>query len=241
MPIFAPGLFSPGPKMMVGHLWSLAVEEQFYLIWPFVVWHVRDRKKLLQVSLGIMVAALILRIGLVYHGVSFGYIYPILPTRIDTLVCGGIAALLVRGPSPERLPVKRVLVASGLLVLALVLSMRFTSYGNQVLATFGYTAVAVCFACLIFCAQQGRGWIVPIGELRFLQFFGRYSYGLYMYHGLLFIFLVQLAHPIQRFVHSELLGGAILVIASLGITLGAAVLSYHYFEAPILKLKNRFS
>ncbi|MBB5062417.1 acyltransferase [Granulicella mallensis] len=241
MPLFTPGLASPGPKMMVGHFWTLAVEEQFYLVWPFIVWHVRDRRRLLQVSVAIMLAALILRIILVYRGVTFFHIFPLLPTRIDTLVCGGIAALLVRGPLPERIPVKRVFVVSSLTTLIVLISMRFTTHGNQVLATFGYTVVAVCFACLVFFAQQGRGWIARIGRLRFLRFFGRYSYGLYIYHGLLFVFLVQAVHPIQRLVHSDLLGGAIVVISSLAITLGAAILSYHYFEAPILNLKKRFS
>jgi len=71
MPLFTPGLASPGPKMMVGHFWSLAVEEQFYLVWPFIVWYVRDRRKLLQVSIAIMVAALIFRMILVCRGVAF--------------------------------------------------------------------------------------------------------------------------------------------------------------------------
>jgi peptidoglycan/LPS O-acetylase OafA/YrhL len=240
MPIFTPGLASPGHWMMVGHLWSLAVEEQFYLVWPFIVWHVRDRRTLLRVSLSIMAAALILRLILVSRGVSYGYIFPLLPTRIDTLVCGGIAALLVRGPSPRRLPLRGVLLASGIASLALLFGMRFTTHGNQLLDTFGYTIIAICFACLVFSAQQGRGLIARIGRFHFLQFFGRYSYGLYLYHGLLFVFLVQLVRPCQRLLHSDLMGGVFVVVASLAITLGAAMLSYHYFEAPLLKLKKRF-
>jgi peptidoglycan/LPS O-acetylase OafA/YrhL len=240
MPILTPNLGSPGHWMMVGHLWSLAVEEQFYLIWPFIVWHVPDRRKLLRVSLSIIAAALILRLVLVSRSVSFGLIFTILPTRIDTLVCGGIAALLVRGPSPQRLPVRSVLLVSGIASLALLACMRFTANGNQLLGTFGYTIVAICFACLVFFAQQGRGAIARIGRSHFLQFFGRYSYGLYLYHGLLFVFFVQLVRPLQRLLHSDLMGGAIVVVASLAISLGAAMLSYHYFEAPLLRLKKWF-
>lgn len=240
MPILTPSLDSPGHWMMVGHLWSLAVEEQFYLVWPFIVWHVRDRRTLLMVSLAIVAATLMLRLVLVARGVSFNLIFPILPTRIDTLVCGGVAALLVRGPAPERLPIQSVLLVSGPAVLALLLCMHFTTRGDEILGSFGYTIVAICFACLVFCAQQNRGLLAHLGRAKFLQFFGRYSYGLYMYHGLLFIFFVELVRPVQRVVHSDLLGGAIVVVASLGITLGTAVLSYHYFEAPLLKLKKRF-
>jgi peptidoglycan/LPS O-acetylase OafA/YrhL len=187
-----------------------------------------------------MVAAFVLRVILIWQGVSFYLIYPLLPTRIDTLICGGAAALLVRGPLKDVLPVKTVLVTSGICVLALVFAMKILPYGNQILATIGYTAVAVFFACLVFCAQQGRGWIARIGSVSILRFFGRYSYGLYMYHGLLFEFLVQAVHPAQRLFHSELLGGIILIIFSLGASLGIAMLSYRYFEAPILRLKRKY-
>ena len=241
MPVFAPGLASPGHAMMVGHLWSLAIEEQFYLVWPFIVWWVKDRKKLLLVCLAIMLGAFLLRAILVYRGVGFAYIFPMLPTRIDTLVCGGAAALLVRGPSPESLPVRIVLLLSGSGVLAVLAIMRFSTFGNQVLATVGYTIFAIFFAGLVVCAHQDRGWIAPIGRWPVLRFFGRYSYGLYMYHGLLFVALVSFAHPIQRYVHSEILGGAILVASALGVTIAIAMLSYHFFEAPILKLKRRFA
>jgi peptidoglycan/LPS O-acetylase OafA/YrhL len=241
MPILTPGLQSPGPGMMAGHLWSLAVEEQFYLIWPFIVWHIGKRKKLLQVCLLIMLGTLILRVILVCCGVGFGYIFPLLPTRIDSLVCGGAAALLARGPAPSRLPVRPVLVVSGVLTLGVFLGMSFTSFATQILATVGYTVIAIFFAGLVFCAQQGRGLIARIGSLRSLRFFGRYSYGLYMYHGFLFPYLISFVHPIQRFLGSEILGGMIVVIVSLGMTLGIAMLSYNFFEAPILKLKKRFA
>lgn len=241
MPILTPGLQSPGPAMMAGHLWSLAVEEQFYLMWPSIVWLVGGRRRLLTVCVAIMAGTLILRTILVFRGVGFGYIYPILPTRIDSLVCGGAAALLARGPSPATLPIKVVSVVSGVLTLGVLLCMRFTNIGNQILATFGYTVIAVFFACIVLFAQQNRGWVGRIGGHRILRFFGRYSYGLYMYHGFLFIYLVMLVHPLQKLLGSEFLGGAIIVVLSLGMTLGIAMLSYHYFEAPILRLKRRFA
>ncbi len=83
--------------------------------------------------------------------------------------------------------------------------------------------------------------MAKIGRWRILRFFGRYSYGLYMYHGLLFIFLVRLVHPVQHLVHSNVAGGILVITASLGITLGISLLSYHFFEAPILRLKARFN
>ena len=110
-----------------------------------------------------------------------------------------------------------------------------------VIATVGYTAIAIFCGCLVYCAQQGRGWIAAVCSQAWLRFFGRYSYGLYIYHGLLVVFLFPLVYPIQRLVHSVFVGSILYLLLSLGLTLGIAMMSYHFFEAPILGLKKRFA
>jgi peptidoglycan/LPS O-acetylase OafA/YrhL len=235
-----PGLQSPGDKMVIIHFWSLAVEEQFYLLWPFVVWSVLDRVKLLKICLGIMLLVLALRVGLVMHGVGMDVIFPLLPTRADSLICGGALALLVRGQTSLDRLAKVTMLISGVATFVLIGLIEHGPIGYKVVASVGYTFIALFFTCLVYFAQNGTGWIARIGTLNWLRFLGRYSYGLYIYQGLLLLFLMPLVYPLQRAVHSVALGGALFILLSLGLILAISMLSYHFFEAPILKLKSRF-
>jgi peptidoglycan/LPS O-acetylase OafA/YrhL len=83
------------------HFWSLCVEEQFYLIWPLVVWAVRDRMRLIFTAAGLSVAALVLRIVFVLN-ISPAYyeawMQHMLPFRMDALLIGALLALVLRGP-----------------------------------------------------------------------------------------------------------------------------------------------
>jgi peptidoglycan/LPS O-acetylase OafA/YrhL len=240
IPVFAPGMPTPGTSVGLMHLWSLAVEEQFYLLWPFVVWLVRDRAILLRICLAIMASALIFRIVLLTSGVDPNIVYSLLFTRADSLICGSALAILVRDPG-ENLPVKWILPVSGALVLCLFLISGSGSHETVLISTLGFTAIAIFCACLVYRAQQNEGWIAALGNQRWLRFFGRYSYGLYIYHGLLVVFLFPLVYPVQRLVHSVFWGSIAYLLLSLGLTLGISILSYHFFEAPILRLKKRFS
>jgi peptidoglycan/LPS O-acetylase OafA/YrhL len=241
IPVLAPNLPPPGSSVGLVHLWSLAVEEQFYLLWPLVVWFVRDRTKLLRISVAIMICALALRTILVLRGTEPFIVYSLLFTRGDSLICGSALALLTRGPSARSLPVRWLLPLSCATVLALFLVSGSGLHEAPVISTVGYTAIAILCACLVYCAQQGRGWIAAVCNQAGLRFFGRYSYGLYIYHGLLVVFLFPLVYPVQRLVHSVLLGSILYLVLSLGLTLGIAMVSYHFFEAPILGLKKRFA
>jgi peptidoglycan/LPS O-acetylase OafA/YrhL len=241
IPIFAPGLPTPGTSVGLMHLWSLAVEEQFYLLWPFVVWLVKDRTILLRICLAIMASALVLRIVLLISGVDPNIVYSLLFTRADSLICGSALAILVRDRARESLPVRWILPVSGALVLCLFLITGSGSHETVLISTLGFTAIAIFCACLVYRAQQGRGWIAALGNQRWLRFFGRYSYGLYIYHGLLVVFLFPLVYPVQRLVHSVFWGSIVYLLLSLGLTLGISIMSYHFFEAPILRLKKRFS
>jgi peptidoglycan/LPS O-acetylase OafA/YrhL len=241
IPVLAPGLPAPGTGVSLVHFWSLAVEEQFYLLWPFVVWVAKDRTVLLRICFAIMVSALVLRIVLLSFGVDPLIVYALLFTRADSLICGSALAILVRQPAGESLPVRWILPLSGALVLCLFLITGSGSHESALISTLGFTAIAIFCGCLVYRAQQGGGWIATLGNHRWLRFFGRYSYGLYIYHGLLIVFLFPLVYPVQRLVHSVFWGSIVYLLLSFGLTLGIAMMSYHFFEAPILRLKRRFS
>jgi peptidoglycan/LPS O-acetylase OafA/YrhL len=241
VPMLAPHLSSPGSAMVLNHFWSLSVEEQFYLLWPFVIWLVRDRRRLLWISVAFMLLALGLRLTVVLHGGSQDEVFGLLPTRADSLLFGAAVALLVRGPAGKRLPATPVAIVSGLLSLLVLLSGHVWYYGTQLIATVGYTSIGIFFACIVYWAQTGEGWVARIFSAPFLRFFGRYSYGLYIYQGLLLVFMMPYVHTVQRLVHSDALGGVLYILLSLVLLLGLSMLSFHFFEEPILRHKKYFS
>ena len=239
--VLAPGLPPLSAGVSLIYLWSLAVEEQFYLLWPFVVWSLKDRRTLLRVSIGIMICTLLLRIILVSRGVELPIVYTLLVTRADSLISGSALALLVRGPAAETLPVRWLLPISGVSVLSVFALVGTTVYISPLTSTVGYTFVAIFCTCLVYLALQSRGLVVRIASQRWLGFFGRYSYGLYIFHGLLVTSVLPLVYPIQRLVGSVFFGGILTLLMSLALSLALAMMSYHCFEAPILRLKRRFT
>src|ERR1700733_691121 len=86
-----------GPNML-GHFWSLAVEEQFYLIWPFCVWWLIPRK-LITMAIVASSVALLVRICWVAHSGPSQAIVMSTLTRMDSLLCGALGAALCRQPT----------------------------------------------------------------------------------------------------------------------------------------------
>jgi peptidoglycan/LPS O-acetylase OafA/YrhL len=241
MALLAPHLPPPGVGVDLVHLWSLAVEEQFYLLWPFVVWHVRDRVQLLRLCIGLGFAALLLRCGLVALGVAPDILYQLLPTRADSLLCGAALALMVRRPGGHALSVRWILPLSGVAALGVFLIDGNGGHETRLMSTIGYTLIAIVCGCLVLGAQRQRGWITRLCDHAPLRFFGRYSYGLYLYHGVLLVYLVGWLAPLQRLTGSAMAGGVMYLLLSLAVCMGVAMLSYHLVEAPILRWKRRFA
>ena len=238
--VLAPDLAPIRHWVNLGHLWSLAVEEQFYMLWPFLVWWVRDRKKLLWIILAVLIAGPILRGILLYDGVCYGTISRLLLTRADSLLFGGAVALIARGPQGQRLPIRWILIGSTV-CLALLLAFNHGPEANSPwMATIGYSVIAACAACLVYLAQRGSKWTATIFDHASLRFFGKYSYGLYIFHGVYFVYLRHMSTALQGIVHSGTLAQILDFALGFGISIGLAMLSYHYFEAPVLRLKRRF-
>jgi peptidoglycan/LPS O-acetylase OafA/YrhL len=242
---FLPGFRSIG-MIETGHLWSLAVEEQFYMVWPWMVILLASRRRILRACLYGCAAALILRLALVHLPfASYLFIYLELPTRADALLMGAALAMLVRDPgfmARVSLPVVRIAgaaAAMGFLCMSLRLHSFF--FGLAPIDTWGMSLTALASSCVLLLALQPQSWTNRMLSHRVLRFYGRYSYGIYLFHLAPAKYLVRFVLPyISAQIRSGLLAGIVYLAVVLAGSTGLAVLSFHFIEEPFLKMKRRF-
>lgn len=220
---------------ILGHFWSLAVEEQFYLLWPIAVWLLPPRWMLRAAAAGIVVSAAS-RIWVVTAGLEPEAIYRGALFRLDALLAGSACAALVRGEDwawLARLSQRGLLAAASALALALGLAGS-THYQNPWIQTIGYTILWFGFACLVMqCAVSQGGW--KWLQVRPLQWFGRYSYGLYVWHWPIAFLLLQCG------IFEGWSGVVGMQTAGFALSVAMAWTSYHALEAPALSLKRHFT
>jgi peptidoglycan/LPS O-acetylase OafA/YrhL len=228
-----------------GHLWSLAIEEQFYLAWPLVVFTL-SRRNVLRVCVACLVGALAYRIQGVLAGANLHTVYFLTPGRIDGLALGGAVALLMRAgglPGLRRIA-PAVLAGSAAVLAGAALHPSGFDPGGAYMVAAGYSALAFFFgALLVLALDAGPARLPRLLSSRVLRFFGRYSYGLYVVHVPL-ITLARLAgvSP-DRFAGTrwELPGllGYMALMATASILVALA--SWHLYEKHFLRLKSRFT
>ncbi|HUK01345.1 MAG TPA: acyltransferase [Steroidobacteraceae bacterium] len=225
------------------HFWSLAVEEQFYLLWPVVVLS-RTPGSLLRLSALICLTALLLRIIMrVYHE-SPEALYEFTVCRMDALAVGAMAAAAQRiPPLRARLGSQRNLIvwsALGLLVVTLLLTdhgLR-TAWPTQ---TFGMTLFAAAFALIVLGLADPAARVPALSRmfgLSALRSVGKYSYAMYVLHFPLHKFVGErlLAPP----AHASIWYAAGYSLAIAAASYAAAWCSYRLLERPFLELKRYF-
>ena len=228
----------------LGHLWSLAIEEQFYLLWPLAVWAL-DRKWLIRLAVACFVGALVLRYARPF-GLDGLDAYVLLPTRMDSLAAGAFLALVIRGERGAAVLGRWPQVAAAIsftVVAALYASDGRLSFEEPLVAVIGYTFIAAGFAALIamaITASSGARLRRALSALP-LVFLGKYSYGLYVVHVPIILFLHDAglrATQFPRLFGSSLPG--VVVFSAVGglLSLAVAVAIYHAWEAPFLRLKR---
>lgn len=249
--VFGPAVqhwFGSPMHLWIGHFWSLCVEEQFYLVWPFVVYKVRNRATLMKISLGVILSMPLLRwlLSVVVSSpmLRMELFYRSLPTRLDALLIGGLVALCLRGPERHWLHGGRrwLLAATSILfVIAYVVAVKILHlpfYGSATnwVGIVGFTLIDLfCAGLILECIHPGSilGRALSLGPLRNL---GMVSYGFYVLHDLLhdfFAFFATRFFPQQAF-------AATIVFALLG-TVAISTASYQLLERPLLRLKDRFT
>jgi peptidoglycan/LPS O-acetylase OafA/YrhL len=235
--------------IVLGHFWSLCVEEQFYLLWPAVVLTVKKRSTLMRICGAVVVALPFVRWALNFihrnPPLPSTFLYGITFFQIDALLLGGFIALCLRGQRIEALKRAAHVYISGIVVIA-VLAMIYQFVFRHVSApwnieptwvfTFGLTMVnlfagSIILLCLNPCFALNRLLL-----LRPLRALGRVSYGFYVFHAIPIVLYGSLisAH-IHHFQRTITAGFALCV------TIGLAQLSYRFFESPFLRMKDRWT
>ena len=233
------------PDVSLIHFWSLAVEEQFYLIWPCIIFFVARRRQLVWVCVGLSVLALAIRIVLLATlpaWYAYEWCYALLPTRMDGLLYGALAAVWVRSRPVESIqPIaRRISLAAGV-ALAGIFAVGGFNFHSRSMTLAGYPILAALFASVLLQALVPHSWAFRLGNVRILRFFGKYSYGLYVYHALFFPGLSRLMPVLQRECHSLILGGLLYVSLVFVGSVVAAVASYQLYEKHWLALKRYFA
>jgi peptidoglycan/LPS O-acetylase OafA/YrhL len=233
-----------GSKMLL-HTWSLGVEEQFYLVWPITILLVRKPKTLLALAMAVLILIGSARYILwTYQVEDLAYASLYTFTRIDGLCIGSMLALLMR-VNPGFL--KKYTAFIVLLMAAVNFGFYFFngrhSFTLPYLAVVGYTTFAVLFGILVHEAVAGESRIIRfLLDNRPLKFFGKISYGLYVYHWPVYILSFgAIQHSLLQF--SFFNQATSTIAASLAATVLSVIvslLSYHYFEKHFLNIKRSF-
>ena len=222
----------------VDHLWSLAVEEQFYLVWPLLIWLSRKYAALL--TLLVAIAAVSLR---VFFAGSFSYegMYRGTLTRMDPLALGAFMAVGIR--TPKIRAALRAILPYGIPAAAATAAGAFLVQGNfrwdRPVQVYGAFALAVLFSLLVFWCADLRPRVM---RNAFLASFAQYAYAIYVFHSPLNQLLLPALEPFWRTLPSrfDLSLRIMYMVVMTGVSWCLASLSWRYFEGPINNLKTRF-
>lgn len=212
-----------GAKGLLGVTWSLAIEEQFYLVWPLVV-RFFSSIFIRRLALAVVLLSPPLRLVLFAYGVN---LYSNTFARLDGLMAGALLAVVVR--SREFVPRKYLGAAWGLLLIGWPLAFVTEALQERWIV---YSMSAAASAALVYVAlYSNRRWVQAALTNRFLVYTGTISYGLYLLHKIPF----NLGETVGLTTHPAI--AAPLLLAS---CYGIAALSWRFLERPFLRLKRYF-
>ena len=240
LPQLALSIFPPVP--FAEPLWSIGVEEQFYLLWPLMMKYV---KKFLVLSIGIIIGAVALKqIGFIlaeanraspslkYWNYLINYLYF---TRIECMAVGGLGAWLVFAQ------LKKVLnfifhPLFQLLLYGLTIYLLVTETYKPV---YHYLLYAVCFCLIIINVAANPRSLLRI-ENRIFIFLGNISFSIYMFHEIVIKTMMQsLARMGMSFTDAR--SNLALYTLSIAGTLAVSAIAYYGFEKRFLRLKSSFA
>jgi peptidoglycan/LPS O-acetylase OafA/YrhL len=236
-PSFTSQPYSP---VTTGHFWSLAVEEQFYLLWPIVVWLLPDRRKLIRVATLLIFCSCCFRLVAPLFAASPRHIVNFTPTRVDSILLGVVLALIRHDAIFDKIkPLAKWIVLCGVATVVALAYWKGEAWGRSYsgveiwIPLVNLTAVAIVIAVMEensllnrACSQR---WVCWLGSL---------SYGLYVFHLPFYRFFMGSVDSrlcmYMRYPYALLTSGTL----AFALTLLLSMLSYRFIEGPIMNLKR---
>ena len=229
---------------IIGHFWSLAVEEQFYLIWPLCIWLIPGRRILKLAITGCVLAFLVRLVLVAVYGPSQSIVENTF-ARMDALLAGAGCAMIVRNQSlvekvrPLLMPAV-IATAAGIFWIEFICGESRTQWG-QYMEIVGFTLLSIGYAALllhVFLGQETQSIVQRLFASGPMQAMGKYSYGIYVLH----VPILTIASRLfGRMTGNNLAASWAFVAAIFCLSFVAAKASYNLFEKRFLKLKKYFA
>jgi len=235
------------PSIYLLITWSLAIEEQFYLFWPFLIYFLQKRA-LVIANIGVILLSMGLRViaGLVSSDPTstLHFVYYSTITRLDALALGALIAIIFNESIIWQERLKKIALPVLLISTALVLLVAISPnseqlYNNVPVRLAGYSVLAVMggSSIIVSLTQDKSSLVRRFFRSKVLRFFGKYSYALYLIHPLILQIFLEVLWDAkfrgwQAYVSYLFISFSLTVILSL--------LSWNLLEKRMLSLKRHF-
>ena len=226
-----------------GYMWSLAIEEQFYIFWPLFLRFFYNR--LITVSVLLLVMSFILKLIGLYLGASGTTLYTMTFTHVDGLILGSIFGILYWQEKLSILTIKKLGVAAFLSILLSSIIAFITKgfvFYNAIVGSIGVTLASITFTYILVKSLKTERKYIFLKDA-FVMKCGQLCYGLYLLHQPISVMVSErVLSPVAfQFNGSYILSMLLNVCLSLSLSFLIAMLSYKYYELPFLKLKKYFT
>lgn len=232
------------PTYYLSHTWSLAIEEQFYLFWPFIiaVFPVKTLKKVLPL---IIILSALVRFYIEGTGATAWQTRIFTFGRLDILALGGFLAILYEEKffDPAKSMKIKMTAAAACFFLMSALSYVPNVYTGLKESFFALKASVFFTALMLFALASSEKSIThKILSFKLFTLFGKYSYSIYLFHMAvgLAIYRFMVSGLVTLLQSAPLIWTAVFLLVS-GISFGTALVTYHLFEFHFLKLKNKLA
>lgn len=236
LPNLAFALFPAVPH--IGHLWSIGVEEQFYIAWPFIVKKSNKLLKTLVILIGVLVLVKLIVLFLSNTFIDSNLLRSfkklVAMSKFECMAIGGIGAYLYHHQQNIISFVKQPITC----LLALFVTTLIVLYVPEKLQDGQHLIISGLFLIIILnVVSSNVKWLTT----KLFDFLGKISYGIYMYHFMVLPIVIVLLTKLIQPAGNLFLFNILLYLFSILFTVGIAWLSYNFFELRFIKLKNKFT
>ena len=213
--------------------WSIGTEEQVYLLWPLLLRNVKNRINLMIgiIVLYFLIKALLYLLGQLFTNSYLTYAYGFIARfNIDIIAVGSLAAIFYINQSK----LLNYIVNLKLFYLTVILTIALLLNGIQI-PLFHYQFYSILFVIIILNLATNKKLKSSFLECKLLSFLGKISYGIYLTHFIVLIFVVKFCFKY------DMINVSLIYFLTISITIIISSISFYIYERPFLKLKIKFT